>query len=131
MSEDLEAEPERQPRRPRQAGGVPPKTLLLLLVALGCGLAAAFLTNQLVDGNLSKTRESKMSGLLVPVVVAKKDIPAGTIITDPVEFFRVAYYRGGDEPRGAVQGLDGLKDKVIVRALAEDQPVKEQDISAK
>jgi flagella basal body P-ring formation protein FlgA len=133
MNEEIEPESEPVPqprRRPRQSSGVSSKTLLLMVVALACGLAAAYLTSQMANQS-PRGRESKLSGLLVPVVVAKKEIPAGTAIADPTEFFRVAYYRGGDEPQKAVKGLEELKGKVIVRALAEDQPVKEQDVSAK
>ncbi|MBL8796872.1 MAG: SAF domain-containing protein [Planctomycetia bacterium] len=119
------------PRRVRKQSGTSPKTVFLLLIALACGLAAAVLSAKLVDGNPSKGGMGKLSGLLSPAVVAKQDIAAGTVVQNPAELFRIAYYRAGDEPRQALKSLDELKDKVVVRALAEDQPVKAVDVSAK
>ena len=101
-----------------------PKTLILMLVALGCGLAGAFLPSLNQDADV----EPSHSDGLIKIVVAQKDIAAGTRIDNPAELFKVVHYRKGDEPKNSITELESLKGKIVVRALAEDQPVKERDV---
>jgi Flp pilus assembly protein CpaB len=67
---------------------------------------------------------------VVTVVVARQYIPAGTFVTDPEQLFKLVRYVKGDEPQQAVTNRAALMGMVIVRTLAEDQPVKERDYSA-
>jgi Flp pilus assembly protein CpaB len=103
---------------------MPPKTLVLMLVAVGCGLVAAFLASQYTN----QPRRSDSAGMM-RVIVARKDISPGTMVQDPADFFKVVFYRHGDEPKGSFQDLANLKGKVVVKGLAEDQPVKEKDLN--
>lgn len=110
---------------PRQQG-LQPRTLILLMVAVGCGLIAALLTSTMTFENEPR-KHASTDGFSV-VVVAKKEIAAGTAIQEPGEYFKIVHYRPGDEPRDSVKSLEGLKGRVVVRALAEDQPVKDKDL---
>jgi Flp pilus assembly protein CpaB len=102
-----------------------PKTLVLMLVAIGCGLVAAFMTSRFASNAERVRTETGMTR----VIVARKDISPGTMVQDPAEFFKVVFYRSGDEPKGSFQDLANLKGKVVVKSLAEDQPVKEKDLN--
>jgi pilus assembly protein CpaB len=64
----------------------------------------------------------------VRVLVARADIPAGTALTEPDKLFKWVRYVKGDEPSSAVTSLDKVRGKTTLRALAEDQPVKEKDV---
>ncbi len=61
-------------------------------------------------------------------LVAKEDIPAGTVLARPEAHFRPARFVKGEEPRGILQDVAGLRGRVVARRLAEDQPVKEKDL---
>jgi Flp pilus assembly protein CpaB len=100
-----------------------PKTLILLFVALGCGLVAARFTAQLVKDNPPRTH---ISGEVVSVVVARKAIAAGTEITEPTEWFKLVQYGKGTEPSGAIQSFDLLKGRVMPRPVAENEPITER-----
>src|SRR5262249_47054086 len=50
------------------------------------------------------------------------------VIKDPEKLFKRVRYAKGDEPKNAISDLNSLKGKVVLRSLAEDQPVKERDI---
>ena len=62
-----------------------PKTTILMVLAIGCGLAAAFMTNKLIaDRGKEKTEVET-----VQVLVAKKKIPAMTYIKKVDDFFEL------------------------------------------
>ncbi len=65
----------------------------------------------------------------VSVVVARRSIPTWVTIDKPEKFFRAAQYPKGEEPKGGIADLQMLKRKVVMLALAEDQPVKASDLS--
>jgi Flp pilus assembly protein CpaB len=67
---------------------------------------------------------------IVTVLVAKKNIESGTKITEPEKFFKPVRYVKGDEPKGYFGDLKQLRNRVVKRALAEDQPVKNVDLIA-
>jgi Flp pilus assembly protein CpaB len=105
-----------------------PKSLTLIVVAIGCGLVAAQLAMLHFRDNPPGGR---VRGVVVSVVVARKAIPAGTEINAPEEWFKIVRYLKGDVPQGAFGSLDDLKGRVVQRPLAEDQPVKATDLSGK
>jgi Flp pilus assembly protein CpaB len=99
-----------------------PKTLILMLVAVGCGLVAMFLamkqgdvSAKLPDGNY--------------VVVAQVQIPAGKPITEPEKMLMVKKYADGTEPPGSYSKIETLKDKVLSRTIEPNMPVTEKDLS--
>jgi Flp pilus assembly protein CpaB len=65
----------------------------------------------------------------VTVLVARRYIPAGTVIQEPEKLFKRVRYARGDEPPNAVGRYELLNGTVLARTLAEDQPVKEKDVS--
>jgi Flp pilus assembly protein CpaB len=106
-----------------------PRTLVLMFVAIGCGLTAAYMTSHMARQDADPAAVTR--GEVVPVIVARMSIAAGTAITDPAESFKVVHYLKGDEPEGALSRLEVLKRRVVQRPLAEDQPVKESDLAGK
>jgi pilus assembly protein CpaB len=64
----------------------------------------------------------------VTILVARKDIPWGTLLKEPEKVFKEVRYVKGDEPKNAVTNFEQLKGKRTLRALAEDQPVKTKDL---
>jgi Flp pilus assembly protein CpaB len=66
---------------------------------------------------------------LVSVWVAKRDLPAGTVIENFRDDFKIVQYlRDGREPTDVLD-FQALRGKKLKRALAEDQPVKARDLT--
>ena len=59
------------------------KTMILMVVAIGCGLAASYMTSRLLAERAdSKDQEQEK----VTIVVAKQNLSMGTLIKDPERF---------------------------------------------
>jgi len=98
-----------------------PKTLVLMVVAVGFGLVAAWLTSRIGAG--SATPEQ------VQVMVARKDLPQGYPIKNPVEDFEPKAFIKGNEPPKHVNDLEKLKGKVLSRSVAQGSHVTEDHLT--
>jgi pilus assembly protein CpaB len=100
-----------------------PKTMILLVVAVGCGLGASFMTSRYLAQQREKPAEEKMM-----VVVAKKRVPAYKPVKDPAGLFELKPFPKSAVPREALQDLEELKDKTVSREIAEGVPVTKADL---
>jgi Flp pilus assembly protein CpaB len=66
----------------------------------------------------------------VGVLVAKKKVYLGTWIHEPADYFKRVQYVRKDAPTDFVSDFAKVKGKVLIRALAEGQAVKNQDLVA-
>jgi hypothetical protein len=66
----------------------------------------------------------------ISVLVARKHLPVEASLQYPEKLFKPIRYFKGEEPKDAVTSFDQLRDKVLVRPLAEDQPLKTSDLAA-
>jgi pilus assembly protein CpaB len=89
------------------------KTMILMVVAVVCGLVASYLTSQLIAAKNKK----------VQILVAKKAIPQSTPIKNPGEFFEQREWAESDAPQGAVTDMKDLQDRVVLKDIAENTPV--------
>lgn len=100
-----------------------PKTLILIVAAVGCGLAASYMTSRLLaDRNNQQVEEEK-----VPVVVAKQKIAMGTLVKNPEQFFEVREFNASQAPKKALTKLEDLKDKRLNKPLSAEQFVSSDD----
>jgi Flp pilus assembly protein CpaB len=99
-----------------------PKTLILLMVAIGCGLVAAFLASQATG----KAQVNKL-----PVVVTKAEVRQGTFITEKNvgDFFEVQERDQATVPPNTVTDINELKRKLLANTLDQGQMVKKQDVA--
>jgi pilus assembly protein CpaB len=105
-----------------------PKNLILIAVAVVCGLVAAFLTARMTAG-ASKPKELDM----VEVPVAAKDIPIGTKLPpkDLETFFVKKNFPREAVPPNAVLTLEEMGDKRTMRTLRQGETVNTNDVNAK
>lgn len=96
-----------------------PKTLVLMLVAVACGLVAAFLAANYQASPSAEGTED--------VVVAKIPIPQGAVITNPPEQVMIRKFTKDTVPIGAVSKIDEVKDKQIIRALDPGTPITKRE----
>ncbi len=85
------------------------RNLMLLALAIGCGLVAAFLTARLSAGG-SKTE-------MVSVLVAAKNIDQGTKLDDPDKYFVRKPFPKESVPPEFIDDIGQLKDKVLNRSI--------------
>jgi pilus assembly protein CpaB len=100
-----------------------PKTLILMLVAVGCGLCAAYLAATINAGpNTANT---------LPVVVAQMDMPAGTVIKEPDKMVQIRPFLAESAP---VEGqrltnIEDVRNKSIGRNILKGEPILARDFS--
>jgi pilus assembly protein CpaB len=98
------------------------KTLILMMVAIVCGLAASYMTSKLIDQK--KEGEDEQVGYLV----AKQKIEMGTLIKEPDKLFELKTVRKGDEPKNAVKTFEEIKDHRLNKQLSADYHVTADDL---
>jgi pilus assembly protein CpaB len=102
-----------------------PKTMILMVVAVVCGLGASYMTSRVIAerGQNNAADEEK-----VTVLVARQKVPMGTLIKDPQHYFVEKAYTKGEEPKKALKTWDQLKEKRLNKPLSEDQFVTADDL---
>src|SRR5262249_35654246 len=104
------------------------KTVILMIVAVTCGLGASYMTTRLLAerGNENQKEEEK-----VKVLVARKNVPQGTYFKNPEDWFIEKEFTLGDEPKKAVRTFDEVKDRVLSKPLSAEQWVIADDLLKK
>jgi pilus assembly protein CpaB len=100
------------------------KTLILMGIAVVCGLGASYMTARILADRPQQTEEVEK----VTVLVAKKNIPQGTFIKVPEEWFIEKEFVKGEEPKKAVRAFDEVKDRVVSKPLSAEQWVVSDDL---
>ncbi len=97
------------------------KNVILMVVAVGCGLVAAFLTSQMsAKGKVEQ----------VDVVVAAKDLPVGTTITraDAPKMLEIRKMPKDGLPPNYVASMEELYDKRLSRPVRAKETFNPQDL---
>src|SRR5437588_11946903 len=100
------------------------KTMILMVVAIGCGLAASYMTSRVIAERSDAAPEEK-----VAVLVAKQNLPMGTVIKDPERLFEEKQFIKGAEPKKAIRNYEQLKDKDHNKPLSAEQFVTREDLN--
>jgi pilus assembly protein CpaB len=103
-----------------------PKTMILMVVAVVCGLAASYMTSRVIAERNQATDDTPQEK--ITVLVAKQKVPVGTRIKDPQKYFVEKAYIKGEEPKKAIKSWDQVKDHCLNKTLSEDQFVTGDDL---
>jgi pilus assembly protein CpaB len=103
-----------------------PKTIILMVVAVACGLVASYMTSRLLADRAAAPAENQ-----VTVVIAKKKVPAFTTIKNPEEFFEVQQVTDGPDRAKAIRTLDDLRGKRLKRLISDGAMVRTDDLASK
>ncbi len=105
-----------------------PKTMILMVVAIACGLAASYMTSQLLAERNNKPSEAEPEKVMV--LVAKNNLPTGLLIKEPKEHFKEKAFLKGEEPQKALtaKDYDSLRDRRLIKPLSTDQFVSAEDL---
>jgi pilus assembly protein CpaB len=99
------------------------KTVILMVVAIACGLAASYMTSRVIA-----ERDAKPDAEKVAVLVAKRNIGMGTLINEPEKFFEEKQFVKGEEPKKAIRNVDELKNQRLNKPLSAEQFVTADDL---
>ncbi|MFO0929130.1 MAG: Flp pilus assembly protein CpaB [Gemmataceae bacterium] len=104
-----------------------PKTMILMVVAIGCGLAASYMTSRL----LAERNQQQEAEPTVPVLVAKARVPGWQPVKDPEKFFEIKAYPQSVAPRRAIATFEEIKGQRLNKPLDETKPVTQDDLLTK
>ncbi len=98
------------------------KNLTLMVVAIGCGLVAAFLTARLSGGSAPEKIE---------VIVAKKELPVGTLLEEKQleELLGTMKFDKGTLPPDVIVNAEELKGKRLNRTLKQGNYFSATDVA--
>src|SRR5436305_5390530 len=100
-----------------------PKTLVLMVVAVGCGLAASYMTSRLLQERKNQPAEAK-----VKILVAKQKISPWVPIKEPEKFFVEKEVPESAAPRKALNGFEEVKDQKLCKVVSEGSIVTTDDL---
>jgi Flp pilus assembly protein CpaB len=87
-----------------------PKTLILMVVAISCGLGASYMTSRLLAD-----RQQEAEKVRIPV--ARKVLNTGETLKIPEDLFEEKEFTKGDEPKLAILDVVSLKGRVLKKSL--------------
>lgn len=94
-----------------------PKTMMLMVVACGCGLAAAYMTSRLLaERSTAPAEEPK-----VKVMMAKAKVPAWVVLKDPEKYFEEKEVPESAVPKKALREFKDLKNQRLSLALSQGE----------
>jgi pilus assembly protein CpaB len=99
-----------------------PKTLILMVVAVTCGLGASYMTSRLLAERQPEDTEK------VTILVAKKNLDMGLTIKKVEDFFEEKKFLKGDEPKNAIVEIKDLQTRVLKRSLRSGDFVTGDDL---
>ncbi|MCI0378996.1 MAG: Flp pilus assembly protein CpaB [Gemmataceae bacterium] len=100
-----------------------PKTLILMVVAVACGLGASYMTSRLLA-----ERQQSADQETVTVLVARKNIDQGQPLKNFDDLFQDKAYIKGEEPRNAITKVEELKNKMLKRSLRAGDFITPEDL---
>jgi pilus assembly protein CpaB len=105
-----------------------PKTLILMVVAVVCGLGASYMTSRLLAEREDKPAQVAETPR-VPVWVAKKYLETSTVLKNPSDLFREKLFVETDAPKEAIKDLALIKGKVLKRFLRAGDHITLEDLN--
>ena len=103
-----------------------PKTMILMVVAVVCGLGASYMTSRLLaDRQAAPTEE------MVPVLVAKVKVPGWTPIKEPEKFFEVKMLPESAVSKSSLKSFDDVKDQRLNKPLDAERAAMQSDLLSK
>jgi len=101
-----------------------PKTMILMVIAIVCGLGASYMTSRLLADRTSEVQEIPK----VNVVIAKKELSVGQCVKKPEEMFEIKEFTKGQEPKDSLLSFDHLKGKFVKRNLRKGDFITPKEI---
>lgn len=102
-----------------------PKTMILMVIAIVCGLGASYMTSRL----LAERNTEKVEAPKVKILLAKKDLSVGVHIKKPEDLFELKEYAKDSLPhKDAITSYDKVKGKYLKLNLKKGYHLTPKDI---
>jgi Flp pilus assembly protein CpaB len=92
--------------------------MILMVVAVVCGLAASYMTSRLLADRNEK----------VKIAVAKKKLNSWFQIKNPEDAFELEENAKNEVPRNAVTKLESIKDCVVIKGIEKGEPLVSENV---
>lgn len=102
-----------------------PKTMILMGLAIVCGLGASYMTSRLLAERTTEEPER------VKILIAKRALSVGERIRNPEELFEFKEVTKENEPPDAVKEFDQLKNKIMKQSRNKGEHVTPNNINDK
>src|SRR4051794_38226322 len=99
-----------------------PKTMILMAVAITCGLGASYMTSRLLAERPPETEDK------VKVLVLKRNMNQGIVLRNIEDMFEEKDFVSGQQPREAIVDQSQLRGKVLKRSLRAGDFISQADI---
>jgi pilus assembly protein CpaB len=104
-----------------------PKTLILMVVAIGCGLGASYMTSKL----LAVPRDEGPAEEQIPVLVARVRVPGWTPLNEPEKYFEVKMLAESAVPKKSLRSLEEVKGQRLNKPLDPERAAMQDDLLSK
>jgi pilus assembly protein CpaB len=109
-----------------------PKTMILMIVAVVCGLGASYMTSRLLAEREEQPppppQVVQKETPKVTLLYAKKPIALGQVLRKPQDLFQEKTVTADEAPKDAIRDWKDLEGKTLSRGLRKDDPVYPDDI---
>ena len=103
-----------------------PKTMILMVIAVGCGLGASYMTSKLLADRQTGPAEE-----MVPVLMAKVKVPGWTPIKEPEKYFEVKMLPESAVSKSSLKSFDDVKDQRLNKPLDAERAAMQGDLLSK
>jgi Flp pilus assembly protein CpaB len=104
-----------------------PKTMMLMVVAIGCGLGASYMTSRL----LAERNNQGQTEATVKVLVAKQKVAPWVPVKDPEKLFELKDFPESIAPKKGIRSFEEIKDQRLNKGIEEDKFVTTDDLLSK
>jgi pilus assembly protein CpaB len=104
-----------------------PKTMMLMVVAIGCGLGASYMTSKL----LAERNNQAQTEATVKVLVAKQKVAPWTPVKNPEQLFELKDFPESVAPKKGIKSFEEIKDQRLNKGIEEDKFVTTDDLLSK
>jgi pilus assembly protein CpaB len=101
-----------------------PKTMMLMVVAIGCGLAASYMTSRL----LAERKDAAVEEEKVTVLAAKIKVPAWVSIKEPEKYFELKEVPVSVAPKKGLKEFKDVKGQRLSQGLSEGEYLLEDKL---
>src|SRR5438132_10630752 len=101
-----------------------PKTMILLVVAVTCGLGASYMTSKLLAERKGPPPEEKVN-----VLFAKAKVSKYTVLKEPEKYFEAREMPKAVAPKSYFSDLSEVKDKRVNKEFKVDVHISPEDVA--
>lgn len=108
-----------------------PKTMILMVVAVVCGLGASYMTSRLLaerEDQQPTTRIVEKQIEKIPVLLARKNVEMSTLLKNPKDYFVEHQVPKDDTWKDALSDWKALENKTLRRQVGKGRHVTAEDL---